>query len=247
MKLRRISLLLVVAAAVTCVSWLCSHRGLRGQMDEQALERDLNRSDDPNRARLIKTFNSVYASGKWAKGDNGKGTSGPGSTLESTAAYRAFVEDFIKTHNVKSVVDAGCGDWAFSSKIDWHGASYVGIDISTDVIDVVRKKYGNSTVKFVVGNLTEQLPPADLLLCKDVLQHLPNALIQRFIENNLKPGKYKWAIITNDKGPTNGDISAGDYRTINLSSAPFDVKNLVDLPIQFPERREKTAQLLDFT
>jgi SAM-dependent methyltransferase len=247
MKLRRILLLVMGAAALACAGFLYLQRGHHNERDDKALERDLNHQDDPNRAPLIQTFNSVYASGKWAKGNDGKGTSGPGSTLESTAAYRAFLEDFIKTHDVKSVVDAGCGDWAFSSKIDWHGARYTGIDISTDVIDAVRKKYGTSAVKFAVGNITEPLPSADLLVCKDVLQHLPNALIQRFVENNLKPGKYKWAILTNDRGPANADITAGDYRTIDLSKPPFEVKDLVDLPIRFPERQEKVAQLLDFT
>jgi SAM-dependent methyltransferase len=247
MNIRRISVLVVGIAALGAGGLLFSKRGPHGQQDGQSLERDLNRQDDPNRAPLIKAFNGVYASAKWAKGADGQGTSGPGSTLEATAAYRAFIEDFIKTHDVKSVVDAGCGDWAFSSKIDWHGAHYTGIDISTDVIDVVRKKYSNATVQFAVGNVTEPLPPADLLLCKDVLQHLPIALIQRFIDNNLRPGKYKWAIITNDKGPANIDIPAGEYRTINLGQPPFNVKALVDLPFRFPESRDKITQLLDFT
>jgi SAM-dependent methyltransferase len=247
MNIRRISVLMMGAALLGSAALLIFKRGQCGQQDGPSLERDLNRQDDPNRAPLIKAFNSVYASAKWAKGADGQGTSGPGSTLEATAAYRAFIEDFINTHNVKSVVDAGCGDWAFSSKIDWHGARYTGIDISTDVVDLVRKKYSNATVRFAVGNVTEPLPTADLLLCKDVLQHLPIALIQRFIDNNLKPGKYKWAIITNDKGPANIDIPAGEYRTIDLGRPPFDVKGLVDLPIRFPESRDKVTQLLDFT
>jgi hypothetical protein len=115
------------------------------------------------------------------------------------------------------------------------------------VIEVVRKQYSSDRVRFVVGNITEPLPAADLLLCKDVLQHLPIALIQRFIANNLQPGKYKWAILTNDQGPDNADIEPGDYRTIDLRKPPFGVKDLVDLPIRFPERPEKLAQLLDFT
>jgi SAM-dependent methyltransferase len=200
---------------------------------------------DSNRETLIRTFNGIYASGKWAKSGDGKGTSGPGSSLEATAEYRAFLENFIKTHDVKSVVDAGCGDWSFSSKINWGQAHYTGFDISTDVIDDVRKRHGNKAVQFEVGNITESLPSADLLLCKDVLQHLPNELVLKFIKNNLKTGKYKWAIITNDRQAGNGDIAPGEHRPIDLGKPPFEVKALVDLPINFLDGGGKVAQLLD--
>jgi SAM-dependent methyltransferase len=146
---------------------------------------------------------------------------------------------------VKSIVDAGCGDWEFSSAVDWNQARYLGVDISTTVIDAVKRRYESETVKFKVGDVTQSLPPADLLICKDVLQHLPNTLIKKFIRNNLKKGKYKWAIITNDRGPDNPDVQPGAYRLINLSVAPFNVKRLVDLPIHFEGQPSKTAELLD--
>jgi SAM-dependent methyltransferase len=195
--------------------------------------------------KLGQTFNEIYETGFWAKGADGKGTSGTGSTMEITKEYRAFIGEFIKSHGVKSVVDAGCGDWEFSSAVDWNHVRYLGIDISTTVIDDVKRKYESKTVKFKVGDVTESLPPADLLVCKDVLQHLPNALIKKFIRNNLKKGKYKWAIITNDRGPDNPDAKPGEYRYINLSVAPFNVKRLVDLPIHFEGQAVKTAELLD--
>src|SRR6186997_3091512 len=64
-----------------------------------------------NQRSLTSIFNRSYAEGWWGRDDTGKGTSGPGSTLEITREYRAFIEDFMSKHAVKSVVDAGCGDW----------------------------------------------------------------------------------------------------------------------------------------
>src|SRR5215204_6379889 len=90
--------------------------------------------DAANQRLLTNTFNRIYAEGTWGRDVAGKGTSGTGSTLEITREYRAYVEDFIKTHGVTSVVDAGCGDWTFSSAIAWGNASYLGIDIASDVI-----------------------------------------------------------------------------------------------------------------
>jgi SAM-dependent methyltransferase len=203
--------------------------------------------DAVNQQLLTNTFNRIYAEGTWGKDVAGKGTSGTGSTLEITREYRAYVEDFIRTHNVKSVVDAGCGDWTFSSAINWGQASYLGVDIASDVIAAVRSKHEKGHIKFQVGNITDELPDAELLISKDVLQHLSNNLVHKFIRNNLRKGKYKWVILTNDRGNRNYDIESGGYRAIDLAAAPFEVRGLVDLPIKFGNEINKFTSLLDLT
>ena len=199
------------------------------------------------RLALTNTFNHIYAEGIWGRDDTGKGISGSGSTLEITREYRAYVEDFMKTHAVKSVVDAGCGDWSFSSTMNWADASYLGVDIASDIVDADRKKYQRDTVRFQVGDITDDLPAADLLISKDVLQHLSNTLVHDFIRNNLRTGKYKWVILTNDRGTKNSDVESGGYRAIDLSAPPFDVRGLVDLPIRFGNETTKITSLLDLT
>lgn len=196
---------------------------------------------------LTKTFNRIYSEGVWGRDVGGKGTSGSGSTLEITREYRAYLEDFIRKHRVRSIVDAGCGDWSFSSAIDWGGASYLGVDIASDVIEANRSKHQKRGVTFQVGDITAELPPADLLISKDVLQHLPDALVHKFITNNLKKGKYKWVLLTNDRGIGNTDIVPGGYRAIDLSAPPFEVAGLVDLPITFGDEVTKITSLLDLT
>src|SRR5262245_58216241 len=199
------------------------------------------------RLSLTNTFNRIYAEGIWGKDDEGRGTSGSGSTLEITREYRAYVENFMRTHAVTSVVDAGCGDWSFSSAMDWGGASYVGFDIASNIVAANRKKYERGKISFQVGDITEELPAADLLISKDVLQHLSNSLVKKFIENNVKKGKYKWVILTNDRGSGNGDIKPGEYRAIDLAAPPFEVGGLVDLPITFGRETTKITSLLDLT
>jgi SAM-dependent methyltransferase len=198
-------------------------------------------------APLTQTFNRIYTEGVWGRDAAGEGTSGTGSTLEITRQYRAYLQDFLKTHRVTSVVDAGCGDWTFSSTIDWADASYLGVDIASDVIEAVRRKHEKGRITFQVGDITEDLPAADLLISKDVLQHLSNELVHKFIRNNLTTGKYKWVLLTNDRGSSNGDTVPGGYRAINLAAPPFDVKGLVDLPIAFGKEVTKVTSLLDLT
>jgi SAM-dependent methyltransferase len=203
--------------------------------------------DAVNQQLLANTFNRIYVEGTWGKDVAGKGTSGTGSTLEITREYRAYVEDFMKKHNVKSVVDAGCGDWSFSSAIDWGDASYLGVDIATDVIAAVRNKHEKGKIKFQVGDITDELPAAELLISKDVLQHLSNELVHKFIRNNLRKGKYKWVILTNDRGSEHRDVASGGYRAIDLAAPPFEVRGLVDLPIKFGDETSKITSLLHLT
>ena len=196
---------------------------------------------------LTSTFNRIYAEGTWGKDSAGNGTSGSGSTLEITREYRAYIEAFIKKHAVKSVIDAGSGDWSFSAAIDWGDASYLGIDIASDIVEAVRKNHETSKIKFQVGDITEDLPAADLLISKDVLQHLSNQLIHKFIKNNLTKNKYKWVILTHGRSSENHDIFDGGYRGIDLSAPPFEVEGLIDLPIKFGPETEKITSLLDLT
>jgi SAM-dependent methyltransferase len=195
---------------------------------------------------LSQTFNRIYSEGVWGRNVAGAGTSGTGSTLEITREYRGYLQEFIRKHHITSIVDAGCGDWSFSSTIDWADASYLGVDIASDVIEAVRGKHEKGKITFRVGDITEELPAADLLISKDVLQHLPNELVHKFIRNNLKKGKYKWVLLTNDRGKNgNGDTVPGGYRAIDLAAPPFEVKGLVDLPIRFGNEVTKVTSLLE--
>jgi len=72
--------------------------------------------------------------------------------------------------------------------------------------------------------------------------------VLKFIRNNLRPGKYKWVILTNDRSRGgNADTVNGGYRAIDLSAPPFEVRGLIDLPIAFGNEVTKITSLLDLT
>jgi SAM-dependent methyltransferase len=164
-------------------------------------------------------FDDIYKSNRWGFG------SGHGSLPSVTKSYRKFLEDFIKENNIKSVVDYGCGDWQFSRLIDWGDAAYTGLDIVPSVVEQNTKLYGNKKVSFKAINPgTTNLPKADLLITKDVLQHLSEDEIQAFLRAALP--KFKYALITNCILPTediNKQIANGEFRPLDLRSKPFGV------------------------
>jgi SAM-dependent methyltransferase len=171
-------------------------------------------------------FHAIYAEGAWGTDPSGKATSGSGSTLEFTKIYRVFLQDFLAVHGIRSVVDAGCGDWEFSQSIDWRGIDYLGLDIVPSVITANRRAFGAASVRFAVADIVrDELPAADLLIVKDVLQHLSHADINRFLG---KVRHYRHVLIVNDVLPGSmtadpQDIRTGGYRPFDPTRLPHSM------------------------
>lgn len=173
-----------------------------------------------------KIFTNIYDNAVWGKNSQGYGTSGGGSTKVAAEPYREFLENFIKNNTIKSVVDIGCGDWEFSQHIDWSTVSYTGYDVVEKVISRNQAKYARPNIKFVLGNaLTLDLPPADLLLCKDILQHWSTKEIAIFLR---KIEQYKYCLITNSIRGTNlnTDIVTGGWRPLIITLPPYSVRGV---------------------
>jgi SAM-dependent methyltransferase len=193
------------------------------------LYRDLTRRPDEGDARRKEVFEFIYAQKGWGTDERGKGTSGFGSTMEFTRLYRVFLQDFLAAHRIRSVVDAGCGDWQFSQAIDWTGIEYLGVDIVAPLIEENRQRFGKANIRFAVADIVrDELPPADLLVVKDVLQHLSHADISRFLA---QLPRYRHVLIVNDVDPVSlsaepKDIQTGGYRPIDLTRPPHSLPGM---------------------
>lgn len=167
-------------------------------------------------------YRQIYATDHW------QGGSGPGSTADASAEYRRIVQRLLASTEIRRVLDVGCGDWQVGSLLGWSGIDYTGVDVVEEVIAANTARFGSPRVHFEVADArTGQLPPADLLLVKDVLQHWPTADVQRFLSGTLP--RYRYALITNDiasthfTGQLNQDIEMGSWRTLDLQAPPFDL------------------------
>jgi SAM-dependent methyltransferase len=167
-------------------------------------------------------FTEIYQTDHW------RGGSGEGSTTEATAPYRRIVERFVVSPEVRRVVDVGCGDWQLGSLVNWTGVHYTGLDVVKGVIDTNARRWGGPRTDFEVADARDAyLPSGDLLLVKDVLQHWPNADVAAFLARELP--RFPYALLTNDlasvhwSAPVNEDIALGQWRTLDLETAPFEV------------------------
>jgi SAM-dependent methyltransferase len=176
-----------------------------------------------------KVFTEIYETGGWGFDKEGKGFSGLGSTLLNSMSYIVFLQDFIKANRITTVVDAGCGDWTFSKEIKWGNVQYLGVDVVKNVIDEDINKYSAENIHFQqIDILKDPLPPADLLICKDVLMHLTNDDIVDFLERNKQ---YKHYLFTNNvdfesSSNMNKDIMRGDFRPLDITKEPFNVNGV---------------------
>lgn len=173
-----------------------------------------------------RAFEDIYAKATWGTNAEGKGHSGSGSTLRATTVYRAFLQQFLADNQIRSVVDAGCGDWEFSQTIDWSGIDYKGYDIVEAVIARNQARFTAPNLQFFAADVIEHdLPPADLLISKHVLQHLSNADVLRFLP---KLRRYKHVLLVNgvDRATLsagNTDIAPGGYRDLDVTRPPFNL------------------------
>jgi SAM-dependent methyltransferase len=174
------------------------------------------RAVPPTPEELRGTFSYIYENDLWGQG------SGLGSFPEYTQPYVGMLQRFLHDHAIRSVVDVGCGDWEFSRLIDWTGVDYLGLDLVEPVIEANRKAFATSSIAFEVATVGEPLPPADLVVCKDVLQHLPIAVVADYLAEFRQ--RFKHVLVTNDVYPdadTNAECPLGSSRAIRPDLGPF--------------------------
>jgi len=143
----------------------------------QLSKRFLSILPDPAREYVRKIrrifFNSsCYWERRYAKGGN----SGTGS-YGALAQYKAeIINSFIKTKNIQSVIDFGCGD---GNQLAYYNIpKYIGLDVSKAAIEHCKHKFkrDNSRQFYLYdnkfSNKNNSLKNAKLTLSIDVLYHL---------------------------------------------------------------------------
>jgi SAM-dependent methyltransferase len=153
--------------------------------------------------------------------------SGFGSRVSSTVTYRCIIESFVRLNDVHSVLDLGCGDWQFSKLIPWdnYGISYLGLDVSHVIIERNIANFGTERCQFQVIREPSEilgLGRFDLVICKDVLIHVPNSIANEYLDVFVAVGRH--ALVTVDAFPSyriNEDITFGDYRAMDIRKPPF--------------------------
>jgi FkbM family methyltransferase len=213
-----------------------------------AINNKINKTIKETNNNLIKVFTEVYETNKWGDNDNPKyeGSSGFGSALEyNEKTYIPFMHKFFKEYKIKSVVDLGCGDFRIGLLLyDKTNIDYTGYDAYKGVIDYNNDKFKEYTnFHFIHSDFTsvqarQNINNADLCIIKDVLQHLPNKIVIKFLDYITKSNKFKYILLINScvSRYSIKDINPGDFRPLSALYHPlkkYNAKVLYKWDIKF--------------
>ena len=192
-------------------------------------------------------FSRIYHSEAWGSHPDRPFCSGEGSIREDAIGpYCETIRGFLQAHNIRHLVDLGCGDFGVGSRLLSPDLRYTAVDIVPDLVEYNRKRFADSRLEFKCLNIIDdELPAGDLCLVRQVLQHLSNGEILQIL-NKLRA--YKFAIVTEHvySGPgwrPNVDKPHGPGTRIParsgvfLDAPPFyrDAKALVEVPLSTHE------------
>jgi hypothetical protein len=203
---------------------------------------------------LTNTFYNKFKNNSWSSKES---VSGTGSELEITKDLRLGLQNLLKKYNIKSMLDAPCGDFNWMKEMDLSNIKYIGADIVPEIIEKNKSLYN---FEFKVMNIvTDKIADVDLLLVRDCLVHLSNDSIIKFIEN-VKNSNVKYLLTTSftdknidhkwKKSVLNSDIPDGGWRPINLEVEPYNLNNPIDTIIEnctedYPNYTDKSLLLYD--
>jgi SAM-dependent methyltransferase len=187
-----------------------------------------------------KVMDQIYEKKLWG-GQSEDFYSGEGSHLpEIVNPYIESVTSFLTSFkDPLTVCDLGCGDFNVGKQLVPFTKKYVAVDIVADLIEYNRKTFKAENLEFQCLDIAEEeLPAADCVLLRQVLQHLSNAEVQRIVE---KLTQYKYIILTEhlpqgDFVP-NLDILSGQgirlkkQSGICLKDHPFNFKFKAEQPL----------------
>lgn len=167
-------------------------------------------------------FTRIFDDNAWKSWET---RSGSGSTRLAARAVAAGLAQLFETLQIRTLVDAGCGDVNWLADLSAFLAAYYGVDIVERLAVQNSRILGHRPGHFfkTLDIARDALPKADAILCRNVLSHLSSADIAAALSQFAKSGA-TWLIATTHDGIANNkDTAAGVWRPLDLAAAPFNL------------------------
>lgn len=176
---------------------------------------------------MITNFKAAKQFVKFSQNETFESISGPGSSIKNTIEARNLIKKTIEKYNIKSILDLGCGDWNWFRLINLEGISYEGWDACEDMITSNQLNFKEDNINFKTYDIVlSEYPDVDLIICRDVLFHMPTNLASKIIKKSKFASKYfistSFREVELNKGiGLNNDWG---YYPINLNATPFNLE-----------------------
>lgn len=166
-----------------------------------------------------KIFTDIYTTHGFGEASS---ASGPGSDNIQTRIIVKELPLLFEKYDISTVLDIPCGDFHWMQNVDLSAIDYTGADIVLELIQNLNEAYRQNNIRFEHLNMIEdQLPPVDLLLCRDCFVHFSYADTNMALVNICNSGSTYLLSTTFTAREENMDILTGQWRVINLERPPF--------------------------
>jgi hypothetical protein len=163
-------------------------------------------------------FTEIWRSNLWGAATS---RSGLGSEDIETARLRAGLPALLDKLGVRTLLDLPCGDFAWMNWLDLKLDRYIGADIVGEIIERNTALFATADGRVSFHKLhllSDPLPAADALLCRDCFVHLSFANIGSALAN-LRKSNLHWLIATTfTEQHENRDALDGDWRLLKYGS-----------------------------
>jgi SAM-dependent methyltransferase len=168
---------------------------------------------------IEEVFTDIYKKNYWL---GNQSLSGRGSELSQVSEIQKQIPLLLKKYNIRTILDLPCGDFFWMKELDLSNVNYIGADIVEELIEENKKRYQDDNISFTVLDLTKNdLPQAELILCRDCLVHLSFEHISNSIQN-IKRSKSTYFLTTSfTEHNKNIDIPTGNWRPLNFMKHPY--------------------------
>lgn len=178
-----------------------------------------NNANATHNAREV--FSDIHRRRAWGDCES---VSGPGSGIIRTSAFSDQILRLLEEFGVRTLLDAGCGDFNWLKEVKLDLESYVGVDVVEEIVSELRRKHANEHRRFLnLDIISDKLPQADLILCRDCLVHLSFSQIVAALRNFKRSHSRYLLTTTFTRFDDNAEIAMGEWRPINLQEPPFSL------------------------
>lgn len=159
----------------------------------------------------VTIFSDIYRGNRW----NGTETrSGPGSSLAPTHRISAAIVALVAELGITSVLDAACGEGFWQPDLP----GYLGIDVAPEATEAARRNHPDR--EYRVADVAGGCPRADLVICRDAMQHLSLADGLALL-SAIRASGSPWLLASTYVDGENVAVRTGGFFRPDLEAGPF--------------------------
>jgi SAM-dependent methyltransferase len=180
----------------------------------------------------------------WERHYEHGGNSGPGSYGESASYKARLINEFIREHGIRSIVEFGCGDGNQLALIEIE--EYVGLDVSRNAVERCVARHGDAPKRSFIWydqnyfHSPQQVVSADCAMSDVVFHLIEDDVFARYIRNLFCCAR-RFVIIY---GLDRDDVQRGHVSVRYRKYSDYIAQNISDFRVV--EHAPRTDQFEDF-